>query len=88
METKGMTETIMDLETLKREWKREYHREYYHSHKKPSDCDHCGKTFSSVSARNRHQSRNMHCQLQQVREQMEKLKQKQANAIEIESHFF
>ena len=80
-----MAETnITDLETLKKE----YHREYYHAHKKPTDCEHCKKTFSSVSARNRHPTRNIHCQLQQVREHMEKLKQKQANALEIESHFF
>ena len=84
-----MAETnIIDLETLKKEWKKEYHREYYHAHKKPTDCEHCKKTFSSVSARNRHQTRNIHCQLQQVREHMEKLKQKQANALEIEAQYF
>ena len=70
-----MTDTdIIDLETLKRDWKKLYHREYYHAHKKPSDCEFCHKTFSSVSARNRHQNRNMHCQVQQVREHLDKMK--------------
>ncbi len=34
---------------------RKYNRDYYHAHKKASDCEHCKKTFSSVSALRRHQ---------------------------------
>ena len=34
---------------------RRYNREYYRAHKKASDCEHCKKTFSSVSALRRHQ---------------------------------
>ena len=34
---------------------RRYNREYYHAHKKPSECEHCKKIFSSVSALRRHQ---------------------------------
>ena len=39
-------QTIMEL--------RRYNREYDHAHKKPSECEHCKKIFSSVSALRRH----------------------------------
>ncbi|MFM7982616.1 MAG: hypothetical protein ACKPKO_25165, partial [Candidatus Fonsibacter sp.] len=32
-------------------------RDYYHAHKKESECEHCKKTFSSVSALRRHQAK-------------------------------
>ena len=34
---------------------RKYNRDYDHAHNKASDCEHCKKTFSSVSALRRHQ---------------------------------
>ena len=34
---------------------RRYNREYYHAHKNASECEHCKKTFSSVSALRGHQ---------------------------------
>ncbi|MFM7984937.1 MAG: hypothetical protein ACKPKO_37010, partial [Candidatus Fonsibacter sp.] len=36
---------------------RKYSRDYYHAHKKASECEHNKKTFSSVSALRRHQSK-------------------------------
>ena len=29
---------------------KKYNRDYYHAHKKASDCEHCKKSYSSVSA--------------------------------------
>ena len=46
--------------------------EYYHTHKKASECEHCKKTYSSVSAQRRHQVRNIKCQLLHEREAREK----------------
>ncbi len=53
---------------------RRYNREYYHAHKKPSECEHCKKIFSSVSALRRHQVKNLKCKLLQATETIEKLK--------------
>ncbi|MFM7989943.1 MAG: hypothetical protein ACKPKO_62580, partial [Candidatus Fonsibacter sp.] len=36
---------------------RKYNRDYDHAHKKASECEHCKKTFSSVSALRRHQGK-------------------------------
>ncbi|MFM7985244.1 MAG: hypothetical protein ACKPKO_38590, partial [Candidatus Fonsibacter sp.] len=36
---------------------RKYNRDNYHAHKKASECEHCKKTFSSVSALRRHQGK-------------------------------
>ena len=46
---------------------RAYNRAYYHAHKQESDCEFCGKTYSSKSALVRHQQRNLKCQIQQLR---------------------
>ncbi len=52
---------------------RRYNREYYHAHKKPSECEHCKKVFSSVSALRRHQvKKNLKCKLLQATETIEK----------------
>ena len=53
---------------------RRYNREYYHAHKKASECEHCKKVFSSVSALRRHQVKNLKCKLLQATETIEKLK--------------
>ena len=53
---------------------RRYNREYYHAHKKASECEHCKKTFSSVSALRRHQVKNLKCKLLQATETIEKFK--------------
>ena len=52
---------------------RRYNREYYHAHKKASECEHCNKFFSSVSALRRHQEKNLKCKLLQATETIEKL---------------
>ena len=54
---------------------RRYNREYYHAHKKTSDCEHCKKTFSSVSALRRHQVKNLRCKLLQATDTIVKLMQ-------------
>ena len=51
---------------------RRYNREYYHAHKKASECEHCKKVFSSVSALRRHQVKNLKCKLLQATETIEK----------------
>ena len=51
---------------------RRYNREYYHAHKKASECEHCKKIFSSVSALRRHQVKNLKCKLLQATETIEK----------------
>ena len=51
-----------------------YNREYYHAHKKPSECEHCKKIFSSVSTLRRHQVKNLKCKLLQATEAIEKFK--------------
>ncbi|MFM7985824.1 MAG: hypothetical protein ACKPKO_41565 [Candidatus Fonsibacter sp.] len=51
------TETISEEAAAKQkriEELRNYNRDYYHAHKKASECKHCKKTFSSVSALRRH----------------------------------
>ena len=53
---------------------RRYNREYYHAHKKASECEHCKKILSSVSALRRHQVKNLKCKLLQATETIEKLK--------------
>ena len=55
---------------------RKYNRDYYHAHKKASDCEHCKKTFSSVSALRRHQGKNLKCKLLQATETIERFKEK------------
>ncbi|MFM7990591.1 MAG: hypothetical protein ACKPKO_65850 [Candidatus Fonsibacter sp.] len=42
--------------------------------KKASECEHCKKTFSSVSALRRHQAKNLKCKLLQATETLEKFK--------------
>ena len=54
---------------------RRYNRDYYHAHRKASECDHCKKTFSSVSALRRHQVNNLKCKLLQATETIEKFMQ-------------
>ncbi|MFM7985920.1 MAG: hypothetical protein ACKPKO_42055, partial [Candidatus Fonsibacter sp.] len=55
---------------------RKYNRDYYHAHKKASECEHCKKTFSSVSALRRHQGKNLKCKLLQANETIEKFEEK------------
>ena len=55
-----ITETISEEAAAKQkriEELRKYNRDYYHANKKASDCEHCKKTFSSVSALRRHQGK-------------------------------
>ena len=56
------TEPISEEESTKQQQKlaelRMYNRDYYHAHNKASECEHCKKTFSSVSALKRHQAKN------------------------------
>ena len=54
------TETISEEAAAKQkriDELRKYNRDYYHAHKKASECEHCKKTFSSVSALRRHQGK-------------------------------
>ena len=51
---------------------RKYNRDYYHAHKKASECEHCKKTFSSVSALTRHQGKNLKCKIEKFREKADK----------------
>ena len=72
------TETISEEATAKQkriEELRKYNRDYYHAHKKASDCEHCKKTFSSVSALRRHQGKNLKCKLLQATETIERFKE-------------
>jgi len=73
------TETISEEAAAKQkriEELRKYNRDYYHAHKKASECEHCKKTFSSVSALRRHQGKNLKCKLLQATETIEKFKEK------------
>ena len=73
--TNGETteETIKETSQQKLEHVKKYNRDYYHAHKKASECEHCKKTYSSVSALRRHQVRNIKCQLLHERNTREKL---------------
>ncbi len=51
---------------------RTYNRDYYHARKKASECEHCKKTFSNVSALRRHQAKNLKCKLLQATETIER----------------
>ena len=72
------TEPLSEEEAAKQQQKimelRRYNREYYHAHNKASECEHCKKVFSSVSALRRHQVKNLKCKLLQATETIEKLK--------------
>ncbi|MFM7985021.1 MAG: hypothetical protein ACKPKO_37450 [Candidatus Fonsibacter sp.] len=53
MENATTTEPVSEEATAKHkrtEELRKYNRDYNHAHKKASECEHCKKTFSSVSA--------------------------------------
>ena len=72
------TETISEDAAAKQkriEELRKYNRDYYHAHKKTSDCEHCKKTFSSVSALRRHQGQKRKCKLLQATETIEKYRE-------------
>ena len=70
------TEPISEEEAAKQQQRvtelRRYNRDYDHAHKKASECEHCKKTFSSVSALRRHQMKNLRCKLLQATETIEK----------------
>ncbi len=73
------TEPLSEEEAAKQQQRimelRRYNREYYHAHKKASECEHCKKVFSSVSALKRHQvKQKLKCKLLQATETIEKLK--------------
>ena len=70
---KTTEEAIKETLQQKLEHVRKYNRDYYHAHKKASECEHCKKTYSSVSALRRHQVRNIKCQLLHERNTREKL---------------
>ena len=70
---KTTEETIKETSQHKLEHVRKYNRDDYHAHKKASECEHCKKTYASVSALRRHQMRNIKCQLLHERETREKL---------------
>ena len=61
------TEEEEQLELTRLDLLRAYNRVYYHTHKQASDCEHCGKTYSSKSALTRHQQRNLKCQILQLK---------------------
>ena len=72
------TEPISEAESAQQQQRlaelRRYNREYDHAHKKKaSECEHCKKTFSSVSAIRRRQVKNLKCKLLQATETIEKL---------------
>ena len=73
------TDPISEEEATKQQQRvaelRRYNRHYYHVHKKASECEHCKKTFSSVSALRRHQANNLKCKLMQATETIEKFTQ-------------
>ena len=77
--TQTTTETISEEEAAAKQKRieelRKYNRDYYHAHKKASDCEHCKKTFSSVSALRRHQGKNLKCKLLQATETIERFKE-------------
>ena len=59
------TETISEEAAAKQkriEELRKYNRDYYHANKKASECEHCKKTFSFVSALRRHKGENKNLQ--------------------------
>ena len=73
------TETISEEAAAKQkriDELRKYNRDYYHAHKKASECEHCKKTFSSVSALRRRQSTNLKCKLLQATETIEKFSER------------
>ncbi len=74
------TEPLSEEEAAKQQQKlaelRRYSREYYHAHKKASECEHCKKVFSSISALRRHQGKNLKCKLLQATETIEKFREK------------
>ncbi|MFM7984795.1 MAG: hypothetical protein ACKPKO_36280, partial [Candidatus Fonsibacter sp.] len=78
--TTTTTETISEEATAKQkriEKLRKYNRDYYHAHKKASECEHCKKTCSSVSALRRHQGKqNLKCKLLQATETIDKFREK------------
>ena len=53
---------------------RRYNREYDHAHKNASECEHCKKILSSVSALRRHRVKNLKCKLLQETETIDKFK--------------
>ena len=68
-------DTIKAESQQKLEHVKKYNRDYYYAHKKASDCEHCKKTFSSISALMRHQSKNLKRKLLQATETIEKFKE-------------
>ena len=73
--TEPTSEEAAAIQKQELEELRKYNRDYYHAHKKASECEHCKKTFSSVSALRRHQGKNLKCKLLQATETIEKFKQ-------------
>ena len=74
--TEPISEEAAAIQQQKLEELRKYNRDYYyHAHKKASECEHCKKTFSSVSALRRHQGKNLKCKLLQATETIERFKQ-------------
>ena len=55
--TEPISEEAAAIQQQKLAELRRYNRDYYHAHKKASECEHCKKSFSSVSALRRHQSK-------------------------------
>ena len=53
--TEPISEEATTIQQHKLAELRRYNRDYYQAHKKASECEHCKKTFSSVSALRRHQ---------------------------------
>ena len=73
--TEPISEEAATIQKQKLEELRKYNRDYYHARKKASECEHCKKTFSSVSALRRHQGKNLKCKLLQATETIERFKQ-------------
>ena len=73
--TEPISEEAAAMQKQKLEELRKYSRDYDHAHKKASECEHCKKTFSSVSALRRPSETNLRCKLLQATETIEKFKQ-------------
>ena len=70
--TEPISEEAAAIQKQKLEELRKYNRDYDHAHKKASECEHCKKTFSSVTALRKHQAKNLKCKLLQATETIEK----------------
>ena len=55
---------------------RKYNRDYYHSHKTPSKCEYCEKSFACLSSLQRHQQRSSKCMMQKLTKHIAKIEER------------